>query len=81
MDMFLSSIGWVGTGLIVIAYLLNSNNKISSNSKWYQIINLFGAIFVGVNVFTQQAWPAFTLQVIWGVIAIIALIKIQWKKK
>ena len=38
-------------------------------------MNLFGAFGVGVNVFHQQAWPAVALQVVWGIIAIISLIK------
>ncbi len=40
-------------------------------------MNLFGALGVGVNVFIQQAWPALTLQVVWGIIAIFSLIKMR----
>jgi len=49
--------------------------RVSGNSKTYQAMNLFGAFGVGVNVFHQQAWPAVALQVVWGIIAIISLIK------
>ena len=81
MEIFSQIIGWVGTFLIVLAYFLVSNNKISAESKRYQLINLFGAIGIGFNVFYQQAWPAFTLQIIWGIIAIVSIIKILRKKK
>ncbi|HEY5588290.1 MAG TPA: hypothetical protein VIK86_04960 [Candidatus Paceibacterota bacterium] len=77
MEIFTQTIGWVGTFLIVLAYFLVSNNKISATSKRYQLLNLLGAIGVGFNVFHQSAWPAFTLQVVWAIIAIIALIKIK----
>lgn len=77
MEIFTQSIGWVGTFLIVLAYFLVSNNKISATSKRYQLLNLLGAIGVGFNVFHQAAWPAFTLQVVWAIIAIIALVKIK----
>jgi len=70
-------IGWIGTFLIVFAYFLVSSKGVSGNSKIYQTMNLFGAIGVGFNVFYQQAWPAVTLQIIWGVIAVVALIKKQ----
>jgi len=43
-------------------------------------LNLFGAIGVGANVLYQHAWPSFTLQIIWAVIAIFSLIKILTKK-
>ena len=69
--------GWVGTFLIVFAYFLISYKKVDGGSKIYQTMNLLGAIGVGVNVFYQQAWPAVALQVVWGIIAIIALIKKQ----
>ena len=38
-------------------------------------MNLFGAIGVGISVFHHQAWSAFVLQVIWGIIAIVSLLK------
>ena len=67
--------GWIGTILIVSAYYLISVNKIDSSKGAYQIINLVGAVLLGINVFYRQAWPAFTLEVIWGAIAILALIR------
>ena len=47
---------------------------------WYQAMNFFGALGVGVNVFYQAAWPALALQVVWGIIAVIALVNIFLKK-
>ena len=62
--------------MIATAYfLLVIFKKIDEDSKIYKIMNLFGAIGVGVNVFNQQALPAFALQIIWGVIAIVSLVK------
>lgn len=75
METFIQIIGWIGTFLIVLAYFLVSYKKVDGSSKVYQAINLFGAIGVGVNVFHQQAWPAVALQAIWGIIAILALIR------
>ncbi len=75
MEIFSQIVGWVGTLLVVLAYFLVSNNKISAESKKYQLMNLFGAIGIGFNVFYQQAWPAFTLQIIWAIIAIFSIIK------
>lgn len=73
-------IGWVGTVLIVIAYLLVSTKKVDGTNKYYQLMNLVGAIGVGINVFTKQAWPAFALQIVWGIIAIWSLVKNGIKK-
>ena len=77
METLIQIVGWMGTFLIVFAYFLVSSKRVNGNSKIYQAINLLGAIGVGINVFNQQAWPAFALQVVWGIIAITALIKKQ----
>lgn len=75
MEIFIQAVGWVGTLLVVLAYFLVSNKKIDSSSGYYQLLNLFGAIGVGVNVFHQQSWPALTLQIVWGIIAIFSLLR------
>lgn len=77
MEILIQIVGWIGTFLIVLAYLLTSNKKVDGSSKIYQTINLLGAIGVGINVFHQKAWPALALQIVWGIIAIVALTKKQ----
>lgn len=78
MEIFSQVIGWVGTFLVVLAYYLVSTKKIDAESKFYQLLNLFGAVGIGFNVFHQQAWPALALQITWAIIAILSLIR---KKK
>ena len=68
-------VGWVGTFLIVLAYFLVSYKKVDGSNKYYQLMNLFGAIGVGTNVFYQRAWPAFALQIVWGIIAVTSLLR------
>lgn len=67
-------VGFVGMALIVGAYFLNSYEIVASKSMTYQLMNLVGAAFVGVDVFTKKAWSAFTLQVIWFIIGISAIV-------
>ena len=69
--------GWVGMALIIAAYFLNSRKTLDSQSKTYQLMNVFGAIGAGINCFYQRAWPVLALQIIWGVIAIMTLLKKQ----
>lgn len=73
-------LGWIGTLLIVVAYGLLSFNKIEEDDRRYMALNFFGAIGVGFNVFTQHAWPAFALQIVWGLVALISLAK-TFKRK
>ena len=75
MGLFAQSVGWVGTFLIILAYILVSTKKLEGNSPTYQLINLFGALGVGVSVFYQKAWPALALEIVWAIIAIAILMK------
>ncbi len=72
--------GWVGMVLVLIAYFLLSLEKIP-NGILYQVLNFLAALFMAIGLFPKNAWFSFTLQVIWGIVAIIALIKILKKHK
>jgi hypothetical protein len=74
-DYFYGIIGWVGTILIIGIYFLGSLNKIEPENRWSALVNLFGAAAVGLNVWYNHAWPALGLQVMWGLVAIVTLIK------
>ncbi len=61
--------------LMVSAYFLVSFKKLKSRDTSYQLMNLFGAVGLGLNVFYQKAWPALAFEVLWILIAISALLK------
>ena len=66
--------GWIGMILVLMAYALLSTNKIN-NGNLYQLINLIAALFMAIGLFPKNAWFSFALQVIWGIIAMISIIK------
>ncbi len=74
MELFFQTAGWIGTILCLVAYFLVSREYVTSKSRSYALMNLFGALGIGLNVFHHQAWPAVTLEVIWGAIAIFSLL-------
>ena len=77
--MIFDILGWIGMVLVLIAYALLSLNKIN-NGKTYQILNLLASIFMAIGLLPKNAWFSFALQIIWGLIALIAIIKIIFKK-
>lgn len=78
--MFFDVCGWIGTILVLIAYALLSTEKIE-NGNLYQAINLLAAVFMGIGLFPKNAWFSFALQVVWGLIAIFAIVKNVKAKK
>ena len=78
--MIFDLLGWIGMVLVLIAYALLSTNKIK-NGKGYQFLNLIAAVFMAVGLFPKNAWFSFALQVIWGIIALVAIVKIIINEK
>jgi len=72
--MIFDILGWVGMILVLLAYILLSTNKIE-NGKLYQILNLLASILMAIGLYPSKAWFSFALQVVWGLVSIIALIK------
>ena len=74
--MLFDIIGWIGMILVLIAYILLSNNKIN-NGITYQMLNLLGGICMAIGLFPKNAWFSFSLQIIWSLIAVKTIIKIK----
>ena len=78
--MIFDILGWIGMIVVLLAYGLLSTNKIS-NGKLYQFLNLIAALCMAIGIFPKNAWFSFALQVVWALIAIIAIVKFINKEK
>jgi hypothetical protein len=81
MDIFLTTLGWIGSLLVIGAYGLNSYQKITSNSLTFQLMNLVGGVLLIVNSIYKEAYPFTFINVVWVVIAILAIFRIIRKKQ
>lgn len=68
--------GWYGMIAIVLAYALVSFSFISANSIWYQFLNGTGAVGIVIISLHKKAYQPGVLNIIWAVIALIAIINI-----
>ena len=69
-------IGWYGAIAIILAYALLSFNIIVSKSIVYQLLNATGAIGIVYISFKKKAYQPGVLNIIWTIIAIVAIIRI-----
>jgi len=72
-------IGWYGTVVIIGAYALSSFGILNSSSIIYQILNLTGALGIVIVSWPKKAYQPATLNVIWSLIALLAIIKIIFR--
>ncbi|MFW5489748.1 MAG: CBU_0592 family membrane protein [Desulfovibrio sp.] len=69
-------VGWYGTAAIVLAYLFVSLGMLDSKGLPYQLLNLTGAFGIIAISFRKKAYQPAVLNVIWAVIALIAIGKV-----
>lgn len=68
-------LGWIASVLIVGSYALNLLQKLSSDSTAYQLANIVGGVFFVINTYYHQAFPSMAVNVIWVILAGMALLK------
>ncbi len=76
MKNFPKIVGWYGVIAIVVAYALVSFGLVQSNSLWYQLLNLTGAVGIVIVSFQKKAYQPGILNIVWTLIALIAIVKI-----
>ena len=81
MEILISSLGWIGSLLVIGAYGLNSYQKIKSDSLIFQLMNLVGGILLIINSMYKEAYPFTFINSVWVLIAILAIFRIVSKKQ
>lgn len=71
--------GWYGMIVIVLAYALVSFSFLSVDSIWYQLLNGTGAMGIVVVSLYKKTYQPGILNIIWTLIAVIAIINILHK--
>jgi len=72
---FIKAIGWLGTLLLIGTYALNSFGLIKSDTIFYPLLNLIAASALAIRVYADRNYSNLVLEVFWGFIAIIAIVR------
>jgi hypothetical protein len=75
MTYFMEAVGWVGAGLVLLAYALVSSGKAAASSKLYQTLNIAGALGLVVNSSWNGAIPSAVVNVIWIGIGLYGVVR------
>ena len=67
-------IGSLGLIFILVAFLLDEIHDIS-NTYYYNIINLVGAVMLLYYSFSLKSTPFIILQSVWGLVALVKIIE------
>ena len=81
MKLLIDIIGWAGSFMVIIAYGLNTYQKIKSDSFKFYLLNLIGGIFLIIYSVYYTAYANTFINVVWVIIAIPAIFNLIRKKK
>ena len=76
MQKFIELFGWYGMIAIVLAYALVSFSVLQPTDLIYQLLNGTGALGIVLVSFHKRAYQPGVLNIIWTLIALVAIIKI-----
>jgi hypothetical protein len=74
--MYSNIITSVGVFLILVAYYLEVNDKITRN-KTYFTLNIIGSLLAGVGAYMVQLWPIVFLEIIWAIISLKEIFELK----
>ena len=74
-DLILDAVGWLGAGCLLLAYALLSLGRLRPRVA-YQLLNLAGAVGLGVNTAYHQAWPSTAVNLVWLGIGMAAIVRL-----
>ncbi|WP_022682252.1 CBU_0592 family membrane protein [Sphingobium bisphenolivorans] len=77
MTILIEILGWLGALLVLGAYILVTNGRLSGDSAAFQWMNALGAAFFVLNTWWHGAIPSMVLNIIWAAIGAVALWRIH----
>ena len=80
LDLLIEIVGWIGSIEILLAYGLNSYQKIRSDSLTFSLLNLTGGLFLMIYTLYKEAFANTFVNLVWVVIALIALARFLQQK-
>jgi hypothetical protein len=69
-------LGWVGVAATVSAYAAISIGVLAPTDLLYPALNIFAGVAIGTETLVHRDFQPFWLNVIWGTIALISLLRI-----
>lgn len=79
MKLFLTFLSWISASMVLLSFLLISQNKLKPSSRIYLLLNLFGSIGLATSAFSTKTYAFVLLNSVWGLVALITLIRITTK--
>jgi hypothetical protein len=79
MKTLIEVLGWIGSLEVLLAYGLNSYQKLRSDSPVFYLLNLTGGILLIIYTVYKDALASAFINIVWVLIAAIAIFRLITK--
>lgn len=76
LSILIEVIGWIGMASLLGAYILASFGLIAATGMLFQLLNLFGALFLMVGGIKHRYYQSVAVNGIWSIIGLFAIIQL-----
>jgi hypothetical protein len=80
LDVLMDVIGWIGSIEILVAYGLNSYQKLRSDSMTFYFLNLTGGLCFILYSYYKGAFASTFINIVWVIIAAVGIGKVLLKR-
>ena len=75
MELIMQLVGFLGMFLVLIAFTLLKLNKINHEELFYNILNLFGSLFLVLSAIYSKTYAFVLLNSVWVVFSIVDILR------
>ena len=69
-------LGWIGVVCLVGAFIALTFEFVNIRDGIYLALNIIGSLCIGIDAYAQRNYQPVVLQIVWGSIALIGLIRV-----
>lgn len=73
---WVDALGWIGTVVVLLAHFLANSGRVADDGFVYHGLNFAGSALLGYLCVRRQVWQSVWLNVVWGAVAAIALVRV-----
>lgn len=74
-------VGWIGSFMYLLAYILLTFDKLRADRIPYQVLNVLGGLCLVICAYDTKDRPNFFTNLVWMIIGLTAITMIVQKKK
>jgi len=79
--MLVEILGWIGSLCVLVAYVLNMNKKLATDTVAYYALNIVGSGLLIVNTAFHRAFPSMVINIVWVIVPVVTIVRHHFLNK